>query len=214
MTAARICTFDAGDQFGLTPTICRGEHALINRNRKFVDSPLEGSGFELPVPRGAASKNRCFFWAAAVRRIGGARRAGKIEECIDPGVMGQFAPREGRDATVLDAVGARQTHPDHPLPLGVPGGLRQGRLAMDRPPALEAFPVEIRMVVALMARREIGDQAPCGAIDRRSGLSIDRIAVIRSVTLIQCEEAAFGARRSQPAPARRRHPSQRGGVSI
>ena len=44
-------SFDAGDQFGLTPTICRGEHALIKRNRKFVDSPLEGTGFELLVPR-------------------------------------------------------------------------------------------------------------------------------------------------------------------
>ena|SRR6516165_5436145 len=30
--------------------ICRGEHALIKRNRKFVDSPLEQSGFELLVP--------------------------------------------------------------------------------------------------------------------------------------------------------------------
>ena len=27
-----------------------GEHALIKRNRKFVDSPLEGSGFEPSVP--------------------------------------------------------------------------------------------------------------------------------------------------------------------
>ena len=35
-------SFDAGDQFGLPLTICRGEHALIKRNRKFVDSPLEG----------------------------------------------------------------------------------------------------------------------------------------------------------------------------
>jgi hypothetical protein len=29
----------------------RFEHSLIKRNRKFVDSPLEGNGFELPVPR-------------------------------------------------------------------------------------------------------------------------------------------------------------------
>src|SRR6516225_9722783 len=42
-------SFDAGDQFGLRPTICRGEHALIKRNRKLVDSPLEGDGFELSV---------------------------------------------------------------------------------------------------------------------------------------------------------------------
>src|SRR6516165_10212331 len=29
----------------------RFEHSLIERNRKFVDSLLEGDGFELPVPR-------------------------------------------------------------------------------------------------------------------------------------------------------------------
>jgi len=31
--------------------IGRFEHSLIKRNRKFVDSPLEGGGFELSVPR-------------------------------------------------------------------------------------------------------------------------------------------------------------------
>jgi len=31
--------------------IGRFEHSLIKRNRKFVDSPLEGAGFELSVPR-------------------------------------------------------------------------------------------------------------------------------------------------------------------
>jgi hypothetical protein len=36
--AALASSFDAGDQFGLTPTTCRGEPALIKRNRKFVDS--------------------------------------------------------------------------------------------------------------------------------------------------------------------------------
>jgi hypothetical protein len=38
--------------------IGRFEHSLIKRNRKFVDSPLEGSGFELPVPREIAEACR------------------------------------------------------------------------------------------------------------------------------------------------------------
>jgi hypothetical protein len=46
----------ADTPFGLTPTICRGEHALIKRNRKFLDSPLEGAGFEPSVPHYATER--------------------------------------------------------------------------------------------------------------------------------------------------------------
>src|SRR5207244_4080442 len=46
---------------------------------------------------------------------------GRLEERVDAGVMRQLAAREGRDALVLEAVGARQAHLQRPLALGPPG---------------------------------------------------------------------------------------------
>ena len=51
---------------------------------------------------------------------------------------------------------------------------------MDRPPALEALPVEIRMVVAAMARRRIGDPATRRSDRPSIGVNIDLKAVFQS----------------------------------
>ena len=88
---------------------------------------------------------------------------GRLEKGVDPGVMRQLAPREGRDGSVFDALCPRQTHPDRPLPLGLPRGLRQRCLAVHRPPALQALLVEIRMVVAPISRQGI-----CNPASRRN----------------------------------------------
>jgi len=39
----------------------------LKRNRKFVDSPREGSGFELPVPRRCAARTSSAYSAGASR---------------------------------------------------------------------------------------------------------------------------------------------------
>jgi len=54
----------------LPPIVCRGEHALIRRNRKFVDSPLEGTGFELPVRGRGQCGCRPFYAAECSGRVG------------------------------------------------------------------------------------------------------------------------------------------------
>src|SRR6516164_7292307 len=77
--------------------------------------------------------------------------------------MRQFAPCEGRDGPVFNARRPGQTHPDRPLLLGLPGGLRQRCLAVDRPPAFEALLVEIRMMVAPLALPQI-----CNPASRRN----------------------------------------------
>src|SRR5262245_3006011 len=58
---------------------------------------------------------------------------GRLQERVDPGIMRQFAPCESRDAAVFDALRPGQPHPDRPFPLGLPAGLRQLCLPMDRP---------------------------------------------------------------------------------
>src|ERR1700756_4392094 len=43
--------------------LLRDPHGNRERNRKFVDSPLEGNGFELPVPRALRPRFRDFALA-------------------------------------------------------------------------------------------------------------------------------------------------------
>ena len=96
---------------------------------------------------------------------------GRLEEGVDPGVMRQLAPREGRDGPIFDALCPGQPHLDRPLPLGLPRGLRQGCLAVDRPPSLEPPLVEIRMVVASISGQGIGD--PAARRNKRSPVGVE-----------------------------------------
>jgi hypothetical protein len=96
---------------------------------------------------------------------------GRLEEGVDPGVMRQLAPREGRDGSIFDALSPGQPHLDRPLPLGLPRGLRQGCLAVDRPPSLEPLLVEIRMVVASISGQGIGD--PAARRNKRSPVGVE-----------------------------------------
>jgi hypothetical protein len=50
----------------------------ISRNRKFVDSPLEGSGFELPVPRCAVITNSTALVAPPDPAVSGGSLDGRL----------------------------------------------------------------------------------------------------------------------------------------
>jgi hypothetical protein len=90
-------------------SICQGARAGANWNRKFVDSPLERAGFELPVPGCEAAPNRdpaefCLIrlmngeksphgWGLN-RRRSGPRPAGKSAKQLN--ILRQFVGRVPR----------------------------------------------------------------------------------------------------------------------
>jgi hypothetical protein len=88
---------------------------------------------------------------------------GRLEEGVDPCVMRQLAPREGRDRLVLDRVRAGQPHAQRPATFLVPPAFGQTRLGLHRFPALQLR--EVGVMSAPVPQGAVGWVMRAGALN-------------------------------------------------